>query len=724
MPSQGPRCLSLCDSVVLVVWSLPVPVEGPSSLAGTFGEPITPISSLKLAEEAGGTRVVWAMPRPAEDAVTFLAAAGGESSVPVEYVAAETPPVAETLFAGLTPEARLQLSSAVLGSWTNLFRLHRSPSFVRSLRTLFRTPSEKSGIQIMFAAGGVAVIEVATPRRFGSLKASHFVYAQEMREVKLTPMSVRPADRTSGIRRYFCGMPAGATPSLVIIRSENGLVVRDWPDGSVAPAIETWWKKSGARDLGLREECVGLLNAHSPTARAASIEFQLRCPLRQHAVVGSTDLPSARIELALAGSKGLLVGGWYRDPAGFLAGFDVLDHDDAAHSLDAGRVDFAGKIPGPDDKPLDASGFIGFVPDIRGPLQQPRFLMRLRSGVRHLLVPPVQPIDWPAARAAALRAVPPQALSDNVIATCLAPVLGEYQEAARRSIGAPTVKQIGTPVENPVVSLIIPLYRVLDFLPFQIAAFASDPQVLFRCELIYVLDSPEQADAVEHLLTGLHLVYGIPITLAVMGRNGGYAIANNRGAALARGDVLALVNSDVIPIEGGWVGALEQRLSSEVVGAVGPKLLYEDDSIQHAGLFFAEDHRGRWLNQHYFKGMPRHYRPAAAERSVPGITGACMVVRRALFEKVGGFTEDYVIGDYEDSDLCLKIRAQGHDIVYVPDAELYHLERRSMAQSTDYMRGVAAQYNSWLHQQRWGDAMRALMDQHTALSSPRLGNVA
>jgi GT2 family glycosyltransferase len=438
-------------------------------------------------------------------------------------------------------------------------------------------------------------------------------------------------------------------------------------------------------------------------------------------VHGSSTLPSARIDLALACSKGLLVGGWYRDPSDFVVGFDVLDSSNTPHSLDDNRLDFLGKVAGPgeDGAALQATGFISFTPAIKGPLQQPRMLMRLRSGVRHLLVPPLQPLDWPEARAAALRAVPPQALGESVIETCLAPMLEEYQTAARRSIGAPVVKQIGIPVEAPVVSVVIPLYRVLDFLPFQIAAFASDPQILFRCELIYVLDSPEQADAVEHLLTGLHLVYGIPITLAVMSRNGGYAIANNRAATLARGRVLALVNSDVIPTGPGWVSTLEQRLDADVVGAVGPKLLYEDDSIQHAGLFFAQDHRRRWLNQHYFKGMPRHYKPATTERSVPGITGACMLMHRELFEQVGGFTEDYVIGDYEDSDLCLKIRAKGKDIVYVPDAELYHLERRSMTQSADYMRGVAAQYNSWLHQQRWGDAMTELMQQHAVVSPTR-----
>ena len=724
MQLQGPRFVSLCDRIVLVTWSLPERVDGPCTLAGTFGESIAPVSSLRLVETGGGTRLVWALPRPAEESCVLLAAAGGAGSTPVEFKAAELDQVDSGLLDGLTPEARLQLSWAILGSWPNLFRLGRNVSFIAALRALFRAPQSPSeAIHAVIAAGTSVIVEVATPRRFGSLKSGYLVYPDRVRPLGLIAMSIRQADRANSIRRFFADVPADDQPSFVVLRGDNGLLVRDWPRRETAAQLETWWRKNEGRDVGLREECLALLNAQSAATRAASIEFQLRCPLKTRAVSGSSELPGARIDLALTGSKGLLVGGWYRDPAGFVAGFDVLDHNNVAHALDA-RIDFAGKVAGPGEAQLDAHGFVSLVPAIKGPLQQPRFLLRLKSGVRHLLVPPVQPIDWPAARAAALRAVPQQVLSEHVISSCLAPMLQEYQEAAKFSIGAPLVKRIGAPVENPLVSIIIPLYRVLEFLPFQIAAFASDPQILFRCELIYILDSPEQADVVEHLLTGLHLVYGIPITLAVMSRNGGFSIANNRAVSLARGNVLALVNSDVIPIEGGWVGALEQRLGSSAVGAVGPKLLYEDDSIQHAGLFFAQDHRGRWLNQHYFKGMPRHYRPAAIERSVPGITGACMVMKRELFEQVGGFTEDYVIGDYEDSDLCLKIRHQGKDIVYAPDAELYHLERRSMSQNADYMRGAASQYNAWLHQQRWGDAMSTLMAQYKALSLPRLDKVA
>jgi GT2 family glycosyltransferase len=72
-------------------------------------------------------------------------------------------------------------------------------------------------------------------------------------------------------------------------------------------------------------------------------------------------------------------------------------------------------------------------------------------------------------------------------------------------------------------------------------------------------------------------------------------------------------------------------------------------------------------------------------------------------------TEDYIIGDYEDSDLCLKLRAAGAAIAYVPQAELWHFERRSIAAHRGYTRTLASLYNRRLHHARWDSAITALM---------------
>jgi GT2 family glycosyltransferase len=117
--------------------------------------------------------------------------------------------------------------------------------------------------------------------------------------------------------------------------------------------------------------------------------------------------------------------------------------------------------------------------------------------------------------------------------------------------------------------------------------------------------------------------------------------------------------------------------------------------------------------------MPGNYAPANVERQVPGVTGACMVMPRALFAEVGGFDESYVIGDYEDSDLCLKIRRAGHSIGYVPGVALYHLERQSISKSVDYTRGVASQHNAWLQTSRWDHEITTLMSDQAAMATER-----
>jgi cellulose synthase/poly-beta-1,6-N-acetylglucosamine synthase-like glycosyltransferase len=371
---------------------------------------------------------------------------------------------------------------------------------------------------------------------------------------------------------------------------------------------------------------------------------------------------------------------------------------------------------------VSAVGLAALAPSAGGstPILQPRFRLLLKSGAYHPLVPAPQPIDPAEARAAALRAVPPQHVDERLLADTLSPVIADLHDRTRIAPSKPHVQQIGQPLARPRASVIIPLYKALDFLRFQIAAFATDPWFRQHAELIYVLDSPEQALDVKHLISGLHLVYGLPIVLAIMERNSGYARACNAGAALARGDILALVNSDIIPEAPGWLAALAARLDARRrIGAVGPKLLFEDGSLQHAGMYFERDYHGRWLNHHYFKGMPRYYAPAMEPRLVPAVTGACLVTSRALFEKIGGFSDDYVVGDYEDSDLCLKITAAERKILYVPEVELYHLERKSMALNAEYMKGVAWQYNCTLHASRWGDMIADVMNIHNRFGKTR-----
>jgi len=253
----------------------------------------------------------------------------------------------------------------------------------------------------------------------------------------------------------------------------------------------------------------------------------------------------------------------------------------------------------------------------------------------------------------------------------------------------------------------VPLYRRIDHLEMQLAEFADDPEMK-RSDLIYVLDSPDQADELESLASNLFPIYRVPFRVAVLKQNVGFAGANNAGVSISRSPLLLLMNSDVIPDRPGWLEAMREFYESkEGIGALGPKLLYEDDSIQHAGMYFYQPPGSSvWLDAHFFKGLHRTFPAANVARTVPALSGACVMIDRELYDRFG-LRGIYVRGDYEDFDLCLRLADAGYDSWYLPDAELYHLEAQSY---TGDLRMPANRYNMWLHTHLWGDRIEEFMD--------------
>jgi len=292
-------------------------------------------------------------------------------------------------------------------------------------------------------------------------------------------------------------------------------------------------------------------------------------------------------------------------------------------------------------------------------------------------------------------------------ATLFAPALTRLQERLAAATEVEDVRELGRPPRDPEVSIVVPLYRRIDFLEHQLTQFARDPE-LARADLIYVLDSPELAQELERLAPELHALHGVPLRVATLARNAGFSGANNAGAALARGRKLLLLNSDVLPAAPGWLGTMSAFFDATPgIGALAPKLLYEDDSLQHAGMYFLRAPGSEtWENMHYFKGLARDTPAANVARSVPAVTGACLMLERERWEALGGLRGQFVQGDYEDSDLCLRLHEQGLASWYLPDAELHHLEAQSYPNE---LRRTTSAYNTWLHSHLWGERIEALM---------------
>lgn len=175
-------------------------------------------------------------------------------------------------------------------------------------------------------------------------------------------------------------------------------------------------------------------------------------------------------------------------------------------------------------------------------------------------------------------------------------------------------------------------------------------------------------------------------------QNLGFSKACNQGARAARGEFLVFLNNDTIPLTG-WLSALvEEARAHADVAVVGSKLLFEDGTIQHAGVAFS---REWFLPYHLYRGGNAHAACVSRRRELQCVTAACMLVRRTVFEQAGGFDEGYRNG-FEDVDLCLKIKKLAWKIVYQPKSVLYHLESKTPG------RKAHEQDNSRRLQERWG----------------------
>jgi GT2 family glycosyltransferase len=296
------------------------------------------------------------------------------------------------------------------------------------------------------------------------------------------------------------------------------------------------------------------------------------------------------------------------------------------------------------------------------------------------------------------------------VAEHVLPVVARLQEHLASMVEVDHVERFGQAARSPDVSIVVPLYKRVDLLQHQLTQFASDPE-LSEADLIYVLDSPELAEATLAEAVRLFELYRVPFRIATLSRNGGFAVANNRGASLADGRLLVLLNSDVLPATSGWLGRLTSfHNATPRIGALGPKLLFEDDSLQHAGLYFRRSAAwAAWENAHYFKGLHRDLPAANVPRPVPAVTAACLMIKRDLYREFDGMRSIYIQGDYEDSDLCLRLGEAGYENWYRPEVALYHLEGRSY---TTAARQANARYNTWLQTSLWGGQIERLMSAH------------
>ncbi|MDR3532308.1 MAG: glycosyltransferase [Rhodopila sp.] len=181
-----------------------------------------------------------------------------------------------------------------------------------------------------------------------------------------------------------------------------------------------------------------------------------------------------------------------------------------------------------------------------------------------------------------------------------------------------------------------------------------------------------------------------------------YAALNNHMVQEAAGSIILMLNNDIRVIDPGWLREMVSHAVRPGVGAVGAKLLYPDDTVQHGGvtigMFGVAGHQ--YLNKP--RRDPGYFGHLNLVRNVSAVTAACLMVRRQTYLEVGGLNEVALPVAFNDVDFCLKLVEKGYRNLWTPYAELYHLE--SASRGTDRTAEKAARFErevAYMHQ-RWG----------------------
>jgi len=191
-----------------------------------------------------------------------------------------------------------------------------------------------------------------------------------------------------------------------------------------------------------------------------------------------------------------------------------------------------------------------------------------------------------------------------------------------------------------------------------------------------------------------------------------FSAINNYAVKHAKGEMLLFLNNDTEVISGEWMSAMLEHAQRKEVGAVGCKLLYPNDTVQHAGIIIGvgNGESGDKVASHSPQLSPRgHYGYEGREcitLNLSAVTAACMMVSKDVFEDAGGFDEGLAIA-YNDVDLCLRLRQKGYLIVYTPHAVLYHHESLSRGYENTREKMERFRKEVRLMRERWGSLIDA-----------------
>lgn len=183
-----------------------------------------------------------------------------------------------------------------------------------------------------------------------------------------------------------------------------------------------------------------------------------------------------------------------------------------------------------------------------------------------------------------------------------------------------------------------------------------------------------------------------------------YSALNNAAVKLAKGEVIGLINDDIEVKTGDWLSEMVSHALRPDVGAVGARLWYPDHTLQHAGMVLVGG-VARHAHKHLPQGAPGFCGRAVLTQEFTAVTGACLVVKKALYEQVGVLNERELAIGFNDVDFCLRLQEAGYSNVWTPYAELYHHESATRGQDDSPEKQRRAEKELRYMRKRWGNKL-------------------
>ena len=229
------------------------------------------------------------------------------------------------------------------------------------------------------------------------------------------------------------------------------------------------------------------------------------------------------------------------------------------------------------------------------------------------------------------------------------------------------------PAMPPLVSLVIPTRNALPLVRQCIESIVLETDYP-HYEILLVDNGSDDPEALAYFA---ELDAQPGITVIRDERPFNYSALNNAAVARARGALVALLNNDIEVVSPDWLSEMVSIALQPGVGAVGAKLLYPDLTVQHGGVVLGVGGIAGHAHKHLARSDPGHGGRAQLMQSFSAVTAACLVVRKSLYEQVGGLDEAHLGVAYNDVDFCLRLRQAGLRNVWTPWAELLHHESAS-----------------------------------------------